>query len=160
MQLFDTKTVYPQESPPETGRELSEYGKRKDLVYNSVTPCRIVDTRISQGGSGPISSGTQRNFVATGLCGVPHGPAKALMINIVATNVTGMGNLRAFPYPNLKPFAASLNYGSIPGLNAISNAAVIPICNTDLYPCPVDLSIWVSTTTDVVVDIMGYFAVP
>ena len=130
------------------------------LQFTSVTPCRIVDTRISQGGAGPIPSGTQRDFIATGLCGVPSGPAKALMINISAVNATGMGNLRAFAYPKVKPFAATLNYGNIPGLYAISNAAIIPICDADEYFCPLDLSIWVSTTTDVVVDVMGYFAAP
>jgi hypothetical protein len=82
------------------------------------------------------------------------------MVNIVATNANGMGNLRAFAYGDVLPFAATLNYGIIPGLNAISNAAIIPICNADDSPCPLDLSIWVSTTTDVIVDVMGYFAAP
>ena len=130
------------------------------LVFTSVTPCRIIDTRLSNGGAGPIPGGTRRNFIVTGLCGVPHGPAKALMVNIAATNSTGMGNLRAFAYPKIKPTASTLNYGIIPGLNAISNAAVIPICDIDAYYCPRDLSIWVSTTTDVVVDVLGYFAAP
>ena len=130
------------------------------LSYASVPPCRIIDTRISQGGSGPIQGGTQRNFSVAGLCDVPSGQAKAVMINISAVNTIGMGNLRAFAYPQPVPFAALLNYGIIPGLNAISNAAIIPICDTDVYSCPLDLSIWVSTTTDVVVDVMGYFAAP
>jgi hypothetical protein len=131
-----------------------------DLVYNPVLPCRIIDTRISQGGAGPIIGGTQRNFSVAGLCGVPLGSAKAVMINIAAVNATGMGNLRAFAYPESVPFSATLNYGIIPGLNAISNAAIIPICDTDMYACPQDLSIWVSTTTDAIVDVLGYFEAP
>jgi subtilisin family serine protease len=131
-----------------------------DLVYFSVTPCRIADTRFSQGGSGPIIGGTQRSFYATGLCGVPFGFAKAVMINIAATNATGMGNLRAFAYPEPKPFAATSNYGIIPGLNAISNAVVVPICDANVHSCSRDLSIWVSRTTDVVIDVMGYFKKP
>jgi hypothetical protein len=130
------------------------------LNYAAVEPCRIIDTRISQGGSGPIIGGTQRDFLAAYLCNVPFGPAKAVMINIAATNSTASGNLRAFAYPESVPFAAVLNYGSIPGLNAISNAAIIPICNNDIQSCSFDLSIWASRTTDVVVDVMGYFAAP
>ena len=131
-----------------------------DLVYTPVQPCRLIDTRLSKGGLGPIIGGTQRDFSVAGLCDVPSGTAKAVMINIAAVNATGMGNLRAFAYPKPKPFAATLNYGIIPGLNAISNAAIIPICDTDVSACFWDLSIWVSTTTDVVVDVMGYFATP
>jgi M6 family metalloprotease-like protein len=140
--------------------DISIPGADGGLVYNSVSPCRIIDTRISQGGAGPIPGGTQRNFDVAGLCGVSFGPAKAVMINIAATNSTGSGNLRAFAYPEGLPFAAVLNYGSVSGLNAISNAAIIPICNNDIQICSRDLSIWVKTTTDVVVDVMGYFAAP
>ena len=129
------------------------------LRYTSVTPCRIVDTRISQGGAGPIIGGTQRNFSAAGICGVPSGPAKAVMINITAVNATGTGHLRAFAYPASKPFAATLSFGAVPQLGqGIANAAIIPICDTAASSCFYDLSIWVSKTTDVVVDVMGYFA--
>jgi hypothetical protein len=134
------------------------YPSSEGLGYAPMTPCRIIDTRISQGGYGKITGGTQRNFIVTDLCGVPFGPAKALMINIAATEATGPGNLRAFAYPDPVPFAAVLNYGVIPGLNAISNAAIIPICDNNIQTCDFDLSIWVSRTTDVVIDVMGYFA--
>jgi hypothetical protein len=75
----------------------------ENLLFNSVTPCRIVDTRISQGGTGPISGGTQRSFIATGLCGVPSGSAKAVMVNVTAVNATGSGYLTVFAYPETKP---------------------------------------------------------
>lgn len=130
------------------------------LVFNSLTPCRIIDTRDSHGGMGPIIGGSQRDFSVVGVCDIPSGAAKALMINIAATNATGMGNLRACAYPKPVPFAAFLNYGIAPGLNSISNAGIIPICDTDTHSCPLDLRIWVSETTDVVVDVMGYFAAP
>ena len=32
-----------------------------DLVYTPVTPCRVFDSRIPQGGPGPIPANTQRN---------------------------------------------------------------------------------------------------
>jgi len=130
-----------------------------DLSYNSVTPCRIVDTRISQGG-GTIIGGAQRNFIATGLCGVPHGPAKAMMVNITAVNATGSGYLTVFSYPGTPPITSVLNYGIVSGLPAIANGVITPICETDINTCPYDLSIYVYRTTDVVVDVLGYFAPP
>jgi hypothetical protein len=124
-----------------------------NLLFTAVTPCRIIDTRISAGGAGPIPGGTQRNFSVVGSCGVPS-VAKALSINIASVNATGAGNLRAFAYGDAVPNTAVLNYGQIPGLFAITNAAVVPICSA----CTWNLSIFVSKTTDVVVDVMGYFA--
>jgi len=132
----------------------------ENLLFNSVTPCRIVDTRISKGGTGPIPSGTQRNFIATGLCGVPHGPAKAAMVNITAVNATGSGYLTVFAYPESRPTISILNYGLIPGFPAIANGVIVPICDTAINTCPYDFSIYAYSTTDVVVDVMGYFAKP
>ncbi len=48
--------------------------------FFSVTPCRIVDTRASSGGAGPISGGTYRNFTVAGLCGIPS-TAAAFSLN-------------------------------------------------------------------------------
>ena len=139
---------------------ISDSNGSAGLVYNPVSPCRIIDTRSSQGGSGPISGGTQRNFSVTGLCGVPSGSAKAMSINIAATSAAGPGNLRAFAWPEAVPFAPILNYGTVPGLNAIGNAVIVPICDTDVQACSWDLSIWVSRTTDIIVDVLGYFTAP
>lgn len=128
-----------------------------NFLFNLVTPCRIVDTRISNGESGPIIGGTQRNFIVTGLCGVPHGPTKAVMVNIAAVNATDGGYLTAFAYPEARPITSVLNYGMISGLPAIANGVIIPICDTDIFSCSFDFSIYAYKTTDVVVDVMGYF---
>jgi len=125
------------------------------LLYSPVPPCRIIDTRSES----PILGGTQRNFLAAGLCGIPYPAAKAVMMNIVSTQAAGLGHLRAFAWPEAVPNAAVLNYGVVSGLYAIANAAIIPICDEDSVPfCSSDFSIWASTTTHVVVDVMGYFA--
>ena len=34
----------------------------KDLVYTPVTPCRVLDTRTSQGGTGAIAAGGTKHF--------------------------------------------------------------------------------------------------
>jgi len=127
------------------------------LNYATVAPCRIIDTRISKGGAGPIRGGTQRDILVADLCNVPFGPAKAIMINVLAVNVTGPGYLTVFAYGAEKPLISVLNYSSVSGLDAISNGVIIPICDNETQSCGRDLSIYAYTTTDVVVDVMGYF---
>ena len=68
-----------------------------DLVYTPVTPCREVDTRPSQGGTGPIGNASSKdfkvwtatNFTAQGgsatNCGIPADPV-AVVVNITADN--------------------------------------------------------------------------
>ena len=136
-----------------SSEEPGESFVNTNLLYFPVSPCRIIDTRSAS----PITGGTQRDFFAAGLCGIPYPAAKAVMMNITATQATGPGYLRAFAWPEAVPTAAVLNYGIIPGLNAIGNAAIIPICDNDIQFCTAHLSIWVSKTTHVVVDVMGYF---
>ena len=138
----------------------------RELVYTPVAPCRILDTRFA---GGPIATNTRRAFQVAGSvgfpgqggnpggCGVPFGPATTAFINIVAVNSSGSGNLRAFAYPQPTPFAASLNYGVIPGLNAIANGLAVPICDPSSGPCAFDLYIYsAAASTNVVVDVVGY----
>jgi len=122
-----------------------------NLKYYTVSPCRILDTRSGS----PVSAGSTINFQVADLCGVPYPAAKSVMVNIAATNSAGPGHLRAFAWGTSTPFAAVLNYGTVSGLNAISNAAIIPICESS---CTWDMSIYSSNTTDIVVDVMGYFS--
>ena len=37
-----------------------------NLVYVSVPPCRIADTRTTQGGTGPLAAGEERSFKVYG----------------------------------------------------------------------------------------------
>jgi hypothetical protein len=141
-----------------------------DLVYTPLPPCRIIDTRL---GGGPIAANTDRNFVVAGSgnmsgqggsatgCGVPFGPATAVMLNFTAVGAAGAGNLRGYafatpapPFPN----ASLVNYGIVSGLNAIANGVVVPICDVTVTSCTSDLIIRVANSaTDVVVDVLGYF---
>src|SRR5512139_489016 len=75
--------------------ELGETGA--DLIYTPVAPCRIIDTRPTSGGPGPIPGGTTKDFLVTGTtdftsqggnpagCGIPEN-ATSVMINFIAIN--------------------------------------------------------------------------
>ncbi|HEX6738325.1 MAG TPA: hypothetical protein VF310_08645 [Vicinamibacteria bacterium] len=134
------------------------------LVYTSVTPCRIIDTRVAGGSRAP---NVPRDFRVTGTglqtqggemtgCGVPVGRATAAVVNFVAVNPVGAGNLRAWAYSNppaAAPNSSVINYS--PGFN-IANAIVVPLCTT--LPCPLDIRVRADASgTHMVADVVGYF---
>ena len=148
-----------------------------DLVYTPVTPCRVFDSRVSQGGPGPIAANTQRNvFVAgavanfavqggtVGGCGVPIGATSAI-VNFVTVLPAGPGNIRAWAVANPQPaapLAAVLNYGVVSGLAAIANGIAVPLCNPAATSCTLgDLRLQADTNaTDILGDVVGYFRNP
>jgi hypothetical protein len=128
---------------------------QSDLVYTPVTPCRIIDTRL---GGGPIAAGSTRDFIVSGICGVPFGPATAAVINLVAVGPAGAGDLRIAPFGTAIPGASIINYTS--GLN-LANGPAVKICNPNTTTCSFDITIQADvSSTDLVADVLGYFAVP
>jgi len=137
-----------------------------DLVYTPVAPCRIIDTRLA---GGVLAAGSQRNFVVGGSvgfaaqggnpagCSVPLGPATAAVVNFVAVNPSGPGNLRAWAYGGTVPNASIINYAAV-GMN-IANAVVVPICDFSGASCtPADLTVQADVSaTHLVADVVGYF---
>jgi hypothetical protein len=136
------------------------------LGYVNLTPCRLVDTRPL---NTPLQPGVARNFRVkasdlsnqggsnTG-CGVP-GTAMAAMVDFIAVNPSGAGNLKVWAYPNPEPSLSSvLNYGVVSGLSAIANGIAIPICDANAATCFFDFTLMAQgSATHVVVDIVGYF---
>ncbi len=144
-----------------------------DLVYTPVTPCRVFDSRISQGGQGPIPANSQRNFLVSGTvgfplqggfpggCGVPVGATSAI-INFVTVSPAGPGDIRAWAVANpqpVAPLAAILNYGTVAGLPAIANGVAVPLCDPAATSCALgDLRLQADTSaTNILGDVVGYF---
>jgi hypothetical protein len=136
-----------------------------NLVYRSIPPCRIVDTRLA---GGPLAPGTPRDFYVgggTGFgaqggsptgCDIPTGVARAAVINFVAVNPAGPGNLRAWAFAAAVPTASVLNYAAV-GLN-IANGLVVPLCNPAAATCTRDLSVRADVSaSQLVADVVGYF---
>jgi hypothetical protein len=142
----------------------SSYG---DLNYTAVTPCRILDTRVA---GGSMAGNQTRDFRVTGVglqpqggatagCNVPVGIAKAVLLNFVAVNPTGPGNLRAWAYstpPVGPPTASILNYNAV----TIANGIAVPICDVSATACPLDVRVLNEGNfgTHLLVDVVGYFA--
>jgi hypothetical protein len=120
------------------------------LKFVTVTPCRIADTRNPNGpfGGPAITGGTSRDFVIpNSACGIPSSAA-AYSINVTVVPRGQLGFLTVWPSGQPFPLASTLN--SIDG-RVKANAAIVPAGSNGA------ISIYVTDTTDVIVDINGYF---
>ena len=123
------------------------------LAFYPVTPCRVVDTRNGNGPfGGPImSAGSTRSFaIPSSACGIPS-TAQAYSLNITVVPPAALGYLTAWPAGQAQPYVSTLNSsnGAI-----IANAAIVPAGTGG------SISIYVSDTTHVIIDINGYFGAP
>lgn len=119
-------------------------------LFVAVTPCRIADTRLPNGtfGGPTMSAGTVRDFpIPKSSCGIPAG-AVAYSLNITVVPHEPLQYLTAWPTGQPQPFVSTLN--SLEGL-IVANAAIVPAGTSGA------ISIYVTNTTDVVIDIDGYF---
>jgi lysophospholipase L1-like esterase len=112
------------------------------------TPCRAIDTRVS---GGPIAGGTSQNFdPAGGGCNIPT-PSDGIIayaLNVTVVPHSGLGLLTVWPAGEAQPAVSTLN--SYDG-RVKANAAIVAGGSGG------DISIFSSDTTDVVLDVTGYF---
>ena len=125
------------------------------VQFVPVTPCRLVDTRSADGefGGPPLQGDTTRNFVLPDNqdCNIPSSAA-AYSLNVT---VVPPGPLR---YLTIWPTGDSESY--LPTMISYdgrvkANAAIVPAGTRGGA-----VSVYVTDTTDLVLDIDGYFAVP
>ena len=119
------------------------------LQFVAVTPCRLVDTRPPNG-SGPIVGGTSQNFPIPqeGGCNIPTSAA-AYSLNVSVVPQHALGYLTIWPAGEGRPVVATLN--SLDG-RIKADAAIVPAGANGA------VSIYVTDTTNVILDINGYFA--
>jgi uncharacterized repeat protein (TIGR03803 family) len=119
------------------------------VQFVAVTPCRLVDTR-PPGGSGPIPAGTSESFPIPQLggCNIPA-TAAAYSLNVSVVPQRSLGYLTIWPTGERQPVVATLN--SLDG-RIKADAAIVPSGASGA------VSIYVTDTTNVILDINGYFA--
>jgi YVTN family beta-propeller protein len=118
--------------------------------FIAVTPCRLVDTRTQYGGSGPIQGGTSESFPLPQLggCGIPA-TAAAYSLNVTVVPPGRLGFLTIWPTGEDQPLVSLMN--SLDG-RIKANAALVPAGYQGA------VTVYVNNTTDVLIDIDGYFA--
>ncbi len=92
--------------------------------FFTVTPCRVLDTRLPNGplGGPALSAGGARTFVITGQCGIPSS-ALSVSVNVTITGPTSGGFLTIYPAGSPVPPTSSINYaaGQTRANNAVSS---------------------------------------
>jgi hypothetical protein len=116
------------------------------VQFVAVTPCRLVDTRQT---GGAIQGGSSRDFPVQqeGGCNIPA-TAAAYSLNVTVVPHGPLGYLTIWPTGEGRPVVSTLN--SADG-RVKANAAIVPAGTSG------DVSVFVTDTTNVILDIDGYF---
>ena len=123
------------------------------LEFVAVTPCRLVDTRTRYGGGGPIQGGSFQTFNLPQLAPLKGcenlSSAAAYSLNVAVVPQGQLAYITMWPTGEARPLVATLN--SLDG-RIKANAAVVPAGTQG------EVNVYATQTTDVVIDIDGYFA--
>jgi uncharacterized repeat protein (TIGR03803 family) len=123
--------------------------------FVAVTPCRLVDTRPQNGGGGPIPGGTFESFNLPQLAqskGCANlSSAAAYSLNVTVVPPGPLGYLTIWPTGENQPVVSTMNS---PDGRIKANAAIVPAGTNSA------VSVYVTDTTNVILDIDGYFAPP
>jgi Chaperone of endosialidase len=111
--------------------------------YIPLMPCRVFDSRTSS----PLPGGEPTNITIAGLCGVPPN-AVAADLNFTIVGPQGIGHLTVFPTNGTAPLTSLVNY--------VAGQTVANVADVRLGAGGA-VSAQPFTTTDLVVDVYGYF---
>src|ERR1700722_12599519 len=121
------------------------------LRLKTVVPCRLVDTRLSNGGSGPITGGTAATFNlpslaqsggSQGKCAafnLSSAAAYSLNVTLVPVNGGPVSYLTIWPTGEPQPLVSLMN--SLDG-RVKANAAIVPAGTSG------EVNVYVSNTTN------------
>jgi hypothetical protein len=124
------------------------------LQFIPITPCRLLDTRPGYGGGGPILGGTSQTFNLPQLAQSANPPcaslssAAAYSLNVTTVPAGPLGYLTVWPSGLTRPQISTLN--SLDG-RIKANAAIVAAGDAQA------IDIYATNTTDIVLDIDGYF---
>jgi hypothetical protein len=121
--------------------------------FNSVTPCRLIDTRGTAGvpiGGPALSSGATRNFTLTGQCGIPAG-VRAVAVNLTVVTPSQLGDLRLFPTGGT---ATSSNINFRANQTRANNATLSLSASGQVS---VTCAMAAAGTTHFLLDVVGYY---
>ena len=119
------------------------------------TPCRVVDTRLAPGpGGGPaLPANSTRVFPVSGVCGIPA-DARAVALIVTTVNAGDLGDLRLYPADAAVPGASTINFGA--GRTRANNALIV-LGTGGQIAIRNDMPPGSTATTDVLIDVSGYF---
>jgi hypothetical protein len=144
-------TIY---APNQSDNTVSVIGATTKAQLNTVTPCRLVDTRPSSGGSGPINGGSSEAFnlpqLAQQKCtGLNLSSAISYSLNVTLIPSNGpVGYLTIWPDSLIQPVVSTMNSDG----RIKANAAIVSAGLSGA------VDVYVANTANIILDIDGYFA--
>jgi hypothetical protein len=152
---FFIDSIYPADDVAGMGRySLSvtgTFGVPNNTSFYTLTPCRILDTRLDPGplGGPALAAGSTRVFPIWNQCSVPP-TAKSVSVNITVTQPTSPGHLILFP-GGTPPTVSAINFRA--GQTRANNA-IVPLSGTGTISVADGQG---SGTTHFILDVNGYF---
>jgi hypothetical protein len=119
---------------------------------NTLTPCRLVDTRNAAGpfGGPALAAAATRSFtVSSGGCAIPS-DASGLSLNVTVADATASGTLTFFPGSGTVPGTNTISF--VPGKNRANNVTIGTVGGV--------LSVrnyQASGSVNLIVDVNGYY---
>jgi uncharacterized protein (DUF1800 family) len=138
-----------------SGTGLAQVSPQSKLF--SITPCRLMDTRITPNGAnaGPVlQANVARAIPVAGTCGIPA-TARSVVLNVTAVNATAVGSFAIYPTGTPAPQGATALSYPVSKARAASFIARLGTTG-DLVVWPVQAS----GTVNLVLDATGYFEDP
>ena len=133
--IFDIAGYYSSEAGPAGSR------------FHPLDPARLIDTRVDP--PGVLGLGGILSLRVNGRSGVPSSGVSAVALNVTAVDPSAAGYLTVWPEDVARPTASNVNF--VPGLT-VPNIVIVrvpPSGVVDIYNS--------AGTTNVVVDVVGYF---
>jgi hypothetical protein len=120
--------------------------------YHPVNPCRLLDTRSSNGGHpGKFGAGESFSLATSGRCGLPAAGVLAVVLNTTVTGPTASSFLTLYPSNASRPNSSNLNFAAG---ETRPNAATVRVGNDG------KVRIYNSSgSTHVIVDIAGWYGI-
>jgi hypothetical protein len=119
-------------------------------LLKAIVPARLLDTRDGTGAQrAPVTGGNSISLQVTGRGGVPSSGVAAVVLNLTATDVTGLTYITAWPDGTARPTASNLN--PAPG-QTIANRVIVKVGTGGL----VDL-FNAYGSADLIADVSGWF---
>lgn len=139
-----------------------------EAAYTALTPTRICDTRsaASIGGTGDVTSGvtgqcansgtqltssSPLDVTVAGIGGVPTSGVSAVVLNVTAANEATGGFVTVYPAGASQPSTSNLNFKAG---DAVANLVEVGVGTNG------QVAISADTSTDIIVDVEGYYSVP
>jgi hypothetical protein len=116
-------------------------------LFVAQTPVRVIDTRLQGGTLGANASST---YQVSGFAGVPATGANAVEFNTTVTNTTASSFLTVYPGGSARPTASDLNWVAGQTIPNLVQATLSSTGSVSFYN--------LTGSTDIVVDLFGYFA--